>query len=66
MAALVGTLFSESDVQRIEARIDPRNRGSIRLFQHLGFVHEGTEVAAVLVDDVWCDDALYALGRGDT
>jgi aminoglycoside 6'-N-acetyltransferase len=66
MAALVGTLFSESDVQRIEARIDPRNRGSIRLFQHLGVVHEGTEVAAVLVDDVWCDDALYALGRGDT
>jgi aminoglycoside 6'-N-acetyltransferase len=65
VAALVNALFAEADVQRIEARIDPRNDASIRLFQHLGFVHEGTDVAAVLIDDEWCDDARYALGRGD-
>jgi RimJ/RimL family protein N-acetyltransferase len=63
VAALVDALFAEAEVQRIEARIDPRNDASIRLFQHLGFVHEGTDVAAVLIADEWCDDARYALGR---
>jgi RimJ/RimL family protein N-acetyltransferase len=63
VAAVVEALFAEAGVQRIEARIDPRNEASIRLFQHLDFVHQGTEAAAVLIDGEWCDDALYALDR---
>ena len=63
VAALVGALFAETSVRRIEAGIDPRNTPSIRLFEHVGFVHERTEEAAVLIDGEWCDDAHYALER---
>jgi RimJ/RimL family protein N-acetyltransferase len=63
VVAVVEALFATPAVQRLEARIDPRNQASIRLFEGVGFVHQGTDVAAVLVDGEWCDDARYTLDR---
>jgi aminoglycoside 6'-N-acetyltransferase len=63
MDALLAALFEAVGVHRVTAGIDPRNRASIRLFEQLGFSHEGTDRAAVEIRDEWCDDAHYALDR---
>ena len=37
----IGFAFDDLDLHRIEADVDPRNRGSIRLLEGLGFEKEG-------------------------
>jgi ribosomal-protein-alanine N-acetyltransferase len=40
-AVLVDFAFGALDLRRIEADVDPRNTGSLRLLEKLGFVREG-------------------------
>ncbi|MEQ1786270.1 MAG: GNAT family protein [Acidimicrobiales bacterium] len=65
VTALVADLFARG-VGRIEANIDPRNEPSIRLFEHVGFVHHSTVKASAFIKGEWCDDAHYALTRPTT
>jgi len=53
--------FTEWDLHRFEASIDPRNSASERVLTALGFRHEGTLVEAYWVGDVVTDDARYGL-----
>ena len=41
LRALLGYAFSELNIQRIEADVDPRNEASIRTLERLGFQKEG-------------------------
>ena len=41
LTALLGYAFSELNLQRIEADVDPRNNASIRTLERLGFQREG-------------------------
>ena len=58
---VLGHAFDTLELRRIEADIDPRNAGSCRLIERIGFVREG------LLRDRWCvagevsDSAIYGL-----
>ena len=58
---VLGHAFDGLELRRIEADIDPRNAGSCRLVERMGFVREG------LLRDRWCvagevsDSAIYGL-----
>jgi aminoglycoside 6'-N-acetyltransferase len=58
--AIVARLFADG-IHRIQASLDARNVASARLLERLGFRHEGTEIAAELDNDEWCDVAHYAI-----
>ncbi len=52
------------EAQRLTAEIDPRNAGSARLLEKLGFACTGTEERNFRYGpDEWCDTAYYALDR---
>ncbi|MGQ4584449.1 GNAT family N-acetyltransferase [Lysobacter sp. F60174L2] len=58
---VLGHAFGTLGLRRIEADIDPRNAGSCRLVERMGFIREG------LLRDRWCvagetsDSAIYGL-----
>ncbi|GAB2613923.1 GNAT family N-acetyltransferase [Novilysobacter erysipheiresistens] len=58
---VLGHAFDALELRRIEADIDPRNAGSCRLIERMGFVREG------LLRERWCvagevsDSAIYGL-----
>ena len=53
--------FDGLGLRRVEADIDPRNSGSRKLAERMGFVHEGLLRERWLVDGEVCDTALYGL-----
>ncbi|HTD04350.1 GNAT family protein [Undibacterium sp.] len=53
--------FSEMQLNRIEAQINPENRASWRLAEKLGFRHEGTLLEAGYWNDKFHDLRHYAL-----
>jgi [ribosomal protein S5]-alanine N-acetyltransferase len=53
--------FTVMRLHRVEARVDPRNAGSVRLLQGLGFRHEGLLRDAALSEGTYCDTALMGL-----
>ncbi|MGH8074598.1 MAG: GNAT family N-acetyltransferase [Lysobacter sp.] len=61
----LGHAFDTLGLRRIEADIDPRNAGSCKLVERMGFVREG------LLRDRWCvageisDSAIYGLLASD-
>lgn len=57
--------FLELDLHRLEADVDPRNVGSLRLLEKLGFVREGFRPHTYLVDGEWQDSVLLGLLRPD-
>ena len=69
MHEALGTLlnfgFSVLDLNRVEADIDPRNTGSRRTLQRLGFIEEGRLRQRWIVDGEVSDSALYGLLRSD-
>lgn len=65
MSAAVDALFDQLGVHRVAATLDPRNTGSARLLEQLGFRYEGCAVAAAAVRGGWADDDRYALLRAD-
>ncbi len=54
-------IFSEYDIHRIEAIVQPDNLPSIALLQSLGFEQEGYLKDVAQVDGVWTDHLLYAI-----
>ena len=64
MHAMIDALFARG-VQRIVATLDPANVASMRVLEHLGFVHEGTARRAELIRGEWLDDMRYGLLRDD-
>jgi len=65
MAPVLEHAFDVLGLRRIEADIDPRNAGSCRLVERMGFIREG------LLRDRWCvggevsDSAIYGLLAAD-
>lgn len=60
VGALVDALFARG-VRRIVATLDPENVASMRVLEHLGFVHEGTARRAEPIRGEWLDDMRFAL-----
>ncbi len=58
---VLGYAFDTLKLRRIEADIDPRNTGSCKLVERLGFHHEGLLRERWLVDNALQDSAIYGL-----
>jgi len=65
MLALLQFGFSELQLNRVEADIDPRNERSARLLRRLGFKQEGLLRERWIVQDEVSDSALFGLLRVD-
>ena len=65
LRALLAFAFSELELNRIEADIDPRNSRSARLLGRLGFRQEGHLRERWIVGDEVSDSALFGLLRSD-
>jgi ribosomal-protein-alanine N-acetyltransferase len=61
LVALVGFGFTQLELNRIEADIDPRNAASARTLERLGFVREGLLRERWIVQGEVSDTALYGL-----
>ena len=62
---VLGYVFNELGLRRVEADIDPRNLPSCRLVERFGFVREGLLRERWHVNDEICDSAIYGLLRQD-
>ncbi len=65
LTALLGFGFAELGLNRVEADIDPRNEGSARTLERLGFVKEGHLRERWIVAGEVSDSSLYGLLRAD-
>jgi ribosomal-protein-alanine N-acetyltransferase len=65
LAALIEYGFTELNLHRIEADIDPRNHASARLLQGLRFTKEGHLRERWIVNGEICDSDVYGLLRAD-
>lgn len=61
LAAMLDFGFRTLDLNRIEADIDPRNEGSARVLEKLGFTREGYMPERWIVNGEVCDTAFYGL-----
>ena len=62
---VLGYVFNDLGLRRIEADIDPRNLPSCRLVERFGFVREGLLRERWHVNGEICDSAIYGLLRQD-
>ena len=62
---ILGYLFDELQLRRVEADADPRNTASCRLLEKLGFVREGLLRERWHVNEEICDSAFYGLLQRD-
>lgn len=62
---VLGYVFNELGLRRIEADIDPRNLPSCHLVEKFGFVREGLLRERWQVNGEICDSAIYGLLRQD-
>lgn len=65
LSLLLGYVFHDLGLHRLEADVDPRNAPSIRLLERLGFRREGVLRERWRVNDEWQDGALYGLLRSE-
>ena len=63
MTAALNYAFTELDLNRIEADIDPRNEASARLLERKGFLKEGYMPERWIVNGEICDTVFYGLLR---
>jgi ribosomal-protein-alanine N-acetyltransferase len=63
LAAMIDHGFRALNLNRIEADIDPRNAGSARVLEKLGFQKEGFMPERWIVNGEVCDTAFYGLLR---
>lgn len=57
--------FSELELHRLEANIQPGNIPSISLVKKLGFKKEGFSPKYLCINNVWCDHERWALIKED-
>ena len=65
LKAVLAFLFDEVDVNRIEARHDPRNPNSGKVMQKCGMKYEGTLRSADWNNQGICDACYYALLKSE-
>lgn len=65
LQALPGFAFTDLDLHRLEADIDPRNAASAAALARLGFIQEGLLRERWIVAGEISDSALYGLLRRD-
>jgi len=65
MTALLNYAFTELNLNRIEADIDPRNDASARLLERMAFQKEGYMRERWIVNGEVCDTAFYGLLKRD-
>lgn len=65
LTALIGYGFGTLNLNRIEADIDPRNAGSAKTLERLGFLKEGYLRERWIVGDEISDTTLYGLLHRD-
>lgn len=61
LSALVALAFDELGLRRLEADVDPRNLGSVRVLEKVGFVREGLLRARWDVDGELQDGLFFGL-----
>ncbi|WP_257457876.1 GNAT family N-acetyltransferase [Archangium lipolyticum] len=55
--------FTELELNRVEADVDPRNVASIKVLEELGFQHEGRQRERYIIDGEIQDAVMYGLLR---
>ena len=65
LLALLHLAFTDLQLKRIEADIDPRNVASARSLERLGFAKEGLLRERWIVEGEVSDSALYGLLHSD-
>lgn len=61
LAEVIRHAFEDLDLHRLEADTDPKNRGSLRLLEKLGFEKEGLFRERWFVYDRWQDSVMLGL-----
>lgn len=61
ISALIQHGFEVHNIPEIIADVDPRNIGSIRMLEKLGFCETHRAENTILIGDVWCDSVYFAL-----
>ncbi len=61
LGLVVGHAFGELGLHRVQAGVMPRNVGSIRVLEKLGFRREGLALRYLRINGVWEDHLLYAI-----
>ena len=65
LTAFLDCAFTELDLHRVEADVDPRNVPSSTLLERLGFLKEGHLRERWIVEGEVSDTSLYGLLRSD-
>ena len=61
--AVIDHVFQTRDIDELRADVDPRNVGSIRVLERLGFVETGRAERTYCIEGVWTDSIYFALRR---
>jgi RimJ/RimL family protein N-acetyltransferase len=61
LRAVIDYGFGKMNLHSIEAQLDPRNAGSARTLELLGFVREGHLKESFILDGELCDTWIYSL-----
>lgn len=61
LAAVIAHVFATHRLPAIEADVDPRNHGSLRVLGKLGFVETGRAERTMQLGDEWCDSVYLRL-----
>ena len=58
--------FKEAGIHRVEAGVMPRNKGSMRVLEKVGFVQEGLARDYLKIQGIWEDHYIYSLLETDS
>lgn len=63
LKSVIDYLFNDLKKHRITSSLDPRNTGSLKLIERLGFRKEGHFIESYYHDGEWLDDLVYSILR---
>lgn len=61
--AVIEHVFQTRDVDELQADADPKNGGSIRVLERLGFIETGRAEHSCCVEGTWMDSVYFVLRR---
>ena len=65
MNEVISYLFKKLNKHRIYASVDPRNIGSVKLMENLGFRKEAHFKKSLFLNGEWVDDVIYGLLKSE-